>query len=171
MSSRAAFYDEEAITKLIKTAVGGAHDTIAMTNNTIAGHSQVIVTQQQLLMAVNAEIARLSAENAELRRASLERDRVMAMVEVERERMQLSDKRMLEMLRLAKDLGINIITHAMTPPPAPAELPSANGGSEAETLKDIAHRLVRSLSKETITAIRAEAGDETVAALLRAIAQ
>lgn len=168
---RSALADDEAITRLIKTAVGGAHDTIAMTNNTIAGQTQVIASQQALLMTVNAEISRLSGENGDLRRASLERDRVMAMVEIERERMQLSDKRMTEMLRLAKDLGVSVITHALTPalPPA-AELPAGNA-PEMENLKDIAHRLVLALSKETITAIRAEAGDETVAALLRAIAQ
>ena len=170
--ARPPFLDDESILRLIKTAVGGAHDTIALTNSTISGQTEVITKQQAILMAANAEVARLSGENAELRRASLERDRVVAMVDVERERMQRSDRRLSEMLHFAKDLGINILTHAMThAPQAPVELPAGETAAEVENPKGIAHRLVMSLSKETIATIRAEAGDELVAASPLNIAQ
>jgi hypothetical protein len=158
---------DDSIARLIKTAVGGANDTLTIVNTLISTQAQTLASQQTLLGEANSSIARLSTENADLRAASLERDRIMRTLEVELERIRLADGRKGEVIALARQLGGGVLHHMSTRAlPAPAN----NEPSEPLSIRDLASRLVASLRPETVVAVRQDAGDELVGTLLRALA-
>jgi hypothetical protein len=165
---------EEGLTRVLRAAVGGANDTIAQLNSVLPSLGGQIGSQQAILTEANATIARLSAENAELRAASLERDRVLRVIELEREKLRLEDARKGELMMLARQIGGGVMHHLATSQRA-LGAQSGHCASEANTegrqpgIKDLGMRLFTSLKPETVAAIRADAGDELLAALLRAL--
>ena len=160
----------EMLDRLIKSAVGGANQTIELLNSTLPMMGAQIASQQALLTEANATIARLSSENAELRTASLERDTVLQRLNVELEKIRLADKRKGEMLGLAQKTVNGVLQHMAASgralPPGPSQPQSE--GLQGLSVKALGMRLFTSLRPETIAAIRQDSGDELVAALLRA---
>jgi len=165
---------EESLTRILRAAVTGANDTIAHLNAVLPSLGGQIGLQQQILSDANTTIARLSAENAELRAANLERDRMLRLIELEREKLRMEDGRRGELMQLARQIGGGVLHHLATSQRAlglqTVEAgPDGDSGAKPPGLKQIGMKLFTSLKPETVAAIREDAGDDLLAALLRAL--
>lgn len=175
---------DDSIARLVKTAVGGANETIAQSNSTIHTLSGTIAELSKLLADANQTIARQNAEIGELKKQNSDGDRLARLMDLELEKEKLADRRKGEMIKLATRIGDTTLFHVMRSKELPAANPSP-GSQKAEvvdteqkpdetqqktSVSDLAARLVASLKPDTIALIRRDAGDDLVKALLRALA-
>src|SRR5689334_12973866 len=120
---------DETVARIVKASIGGTADSIAILNQSLQALTQTIGHQQTLLAEANNTVQRLTTDNAELRAASTERDRIMKSLDIELEKVRLADRRKGEMLQLCKVLGAQALQYIQgvraLPPPSSQPQPAS----------------------------------------------